>query len=78
LIIKKNAGSGALKNWHLVDWANPFTPEEEEEVFSCEFTSYVSDTTKRQADMCVHTFNDVVSNQVRSNSGWVILRLVVK
>jgi FkbM family methyltransferase len=76
-MIKTRGVLEATNSWQVVDWSNPFTPEEDD-VFSCEFTPYVSGTTKRQADICVHTFNDIVSENIQRSMGWKYCRILPK
>mmetsp|Transcript_23291 Transcript_23291/g.26966 ORF Transcript_23291/g.26966 Transcript_23291/m.26966 type:complete len:449 (+) Transcript_23291:141-1487(+) len=57
------------KGWKIVDWKNAFTPEEEEK-FSCDFTTFTSAATGKSAQMCVHTFPDFVSDSIRNRREW--------
>lgn len=53
------------KGWKIVDWKDAITQEEEEK-FSCEFTTFTSASTGKSAKMCVHTFPDIVSGTIKS------------
>ena len=63
--IKTASGNG----WKIVDWKHPFT-EKEEEQFSCDFTPFESASTGKTANMCVHTFRDIVSGAIRRGKRW--------
>ena len=61
--------SGPTGTWKLVDWANPITPEEEEK-FSCNMTTFVASKSDQQTQICVHTFNDFLSNAIIYDQRW--------
>lgn len=63
--IKTASGNG----WKIVDWKSPIT-EKEEEQFSCDFTPFKSASTGKTANMCVHTFQDIVSGAIRRHKRW--------
>ena len=61
--------SGPTGTWKLVDWANPITPAEEEK-FSCNITTFEAAKSGKQAKMCVHTFNEVITDFVKKDLRW--------
>jgi hypothetical protein len=67
-IIKTREGSGS-DSWKLVDWENPISAEEESR-FSCKMTTFQSQQSHKQAQICVHTFPDVVSEGIKKNKHW--------
>lgn len=58
------------KGWKIVDWSNPISQEESNK-FSCAWTKYKSSSTKKTARMCVHDFDDRVSNVLRKGARWI-------
>jgi FkbM family methyltransferase len=41
----------------------------QDNIFECEWSAYIS-TTGKKVEMCVHPFNDIVSNSVRHSHRW--------
>ncbi len=56
-------------SWALVDWNKPISSEEEEK-FKCEWTSFQSASSGKEAQMCVHPFHDFVSDELRNKNRW--------
>ncbi|KAL7516642.1 hypothetical protein ACHAWX_001635 [Stephanocyclus meneghinianus] len=78
-IVAMMEGSGRSNAWKLVDWSNPISATEET-LFSCDWTTYISSNRLHQAEMCVHSFQDVISNTIkRSRSkNWSDCRILPK
>jgi FkbM family methyltransferase len=57
------------KGWKIVDWKDAITQEEEEK-FGCDFTKFTSASTGKSAKMCVHTFRDIVSGNIKRKGKW--------
>ena len=51
-------------SWKLIDWINPFSPEEESE-FNCKWTMFQSVASGKQAHMCMYSFHDVISSIIK-------------
>ncbi|KAL3805598.1 hypothetical protein HJC23_005842 [Cyclotella cryptica] len=60
---------GPANSWSLVDWSNPFSKEEEEK-FSCEMMSFVAAKSGQEAQICVHTFNEVITDAIKKEQRW--------
>jgi FkbM family methyltransferase len=60
---------GPENSWELVDWSNPISPEEEEK-FSCEMTPFVAAKSGQKTQMCVHTFDEVITEFVKRDLRW--------
>jgi len=56
-------------SWESVDWNNPFS-QGEEDTFKCTWTEFVSVTSGKSAEMCVHTFHDIVSGAIKRKKRW--------
>mmetsp|Transcript_45136 Transcript_45136/g.94672 ORF Transcript_45136/g.94672 Transcript_45136/m.94672 type:complete len:409 (+) Transcript_45136:35-1261(+) len=61
--------STLLKQWAVVDWYRNSDEEQESLKFECEFVPYQSYSSKKTAEICIHT-DDLVSNQVRKEKRW--------
>ena len=72
--IKIIDGKASGNPWKLVDWSNPLSLEEET-LFKCTMTNFVSSATKETAPMCVHE-NDWVSHNIKSNGNWADCNLL--
>lgn len=73
-LIKKAEGHDAngTITWKLIDWENPIS-EEEEAKFRCHMTQFMPlqpMISGLQTSICVHTFNDIISNVLRRNKRW--------
>lgn len=64
-IIKKREGTDP-NTWKLVDWDSPISPEEESK-FSCDWTTFESAASGKTAQMCVHSFYDLVSDAIKKS-----------
>jgi FkbM family methyltransferase len=61
---------GTAKEWtNIVDWKEPFTKEEESK-FKCDFVEFISASTGKSAQMCVHPFRDIVSVAIKRRKRW--------
>ena len=70
-VIKKKEGHDVANGatWKLVDWQNPIS-EEEESKFNCLMTPFISSASSKEAQICVHTFNDFITNTIKSDRRW--------
>ena len=66
-ILKRKEGD-ELGSWELVDWQYP-TTDNEEKLFNCEMTTFKSSSGK-EAKMCVHAFEDIISDSIRRDGNW--------
>ena len=57
-----------LGSWELFDWKYPTTDNEEKQ-FICEMTTFKSSSGK-EAKMCVHAFEDIISDSIRRDGNW--------
>lgn len=64
-----NDDKNKTNSWKIVDWSNPITKEEEEK-FKCDFVKFTSTASGRNAEMCVHSFSDTVSNSIKRKGHW--------
>lgn len=64
-----NDDKNRTNSWKIVDWSNPITKEEEEK-FKCDFVNFTSTASGRNAEMCVHSFSDTVSNSIKRKGHW--------
>ncbi|KAL7515085.1 hypothetical protein ACHAXN_013043 [Cyclotella atomus] len=60
---------GEAGTWELVDWSNPFTPEEEAK-FSCNMTEFVAAKSGNESQMCVHSFMEVLTEFIMRDKRW--------
>lgn len=67
-LIKKTGGGS--KSWKVVDWDNNPITEEEEDKFNCDFVEFESASSGKSAQMCVHSFRDIVSGNIRRKKNW--------
>lgn len=67
--IRTVRGGEGNHTWGIVDWNHPFTAEEESR-FSCDMTTFQSASSVRETQMCVHSFQDSVSDEIRHNKHW--------
>ncbi|KAL7548165.1 hypothetical protein ACHAWF_011458 [Thalassiosira exigua] len=69
VVIKKRGGSYGNISWNVVDWQDPISSEESSK-FACTMTPFKSFASGEEAQMCVHTFSDLVSNEIKSQKRW--------
>ncbi|KAL7513343.1 hypothetical protein ACHAXN_010401 [Cyclotella atomus] len=60
---------GEAGTWKLVDWSNPFTPEEEAK-FSCNMTEFIAFKSGSHSQICVHSFMEVLTDFILRDKRW--------
>jgi FkbM family methyltransferase len=61
---------GPPDTWQLVDWSNPLSPNDES-LFSCNMTTFVAAKSGIQSQICVHTFDDFLTKEIKQKQRWV-------
>lgn len=67
--IKTKEGHFNGSSWKVVDWKDPISDDERSK-FACDMVTFNSSFSGKDAQMCVHTFRDIVSGNIRRNKHW--------